>query len=220
MDGMASVWYLIPLVLAVVVYWQRHQLRRPIVWGGSLSWPILLIKPFVSVGFFYQLTTSELVWFFVSRAAFTFGLGALAAAIYETYLTHHFTREKKSNRHHLFFLSIGPLVFLILFLTAGTPFITSLILGIVANLVAVLIIRRDLVWDAAFSGVFFAVLYGLVFIFAFNSIPGDTTHLWFTDTFSGLTWFGLPIEELAVASLFGVLWAPLYIALKGLREKE
>ena len=190
------------------------------IWGGSLAWPILLIKPYIQVGFFPSLTVAQLIEFFLARAILAFGLGALSAAFYEAMIARHFSKEKRPNRHHLFYLSVGPLIFLVLFLLFNLPFASSLLLAILTNIIIVIVIRCDLIWDVTFSGLFFAALYGTIFITAFNNIPGNIDRLWFTDTISGITIFGLPIEELIVACLFGVLWGPLYIALKGVKERD
>lgn len=211
-------WFWVPLVVLAFIFGRFRQLRRPMVWGGSLAWPIVLIEPLTSVGFFSSLTTAQLAGFFISRAILAFSIGAISAAIYEAYLSPYFTRVRHSNRHHLFFLSVGPIIFLLLFLSFSQPLATSVALGVLANFVVVMVIRRDLFWDAAFAAIFFAVLYGLTFILAFNSVPGDVSRLWFTGSLSGLTLWGLPAEELIVSGLFGALWGPLYVALKGLKE--
>ena len=220
MTGLIPLWYAAPTILAGLVFWRRPELRRPMIWGGSLAWPILLIKPLTSVGFFPLLTTAQLSEFFLARAVVVFALGALSAALYEACLARHFVRGQKQQRHYLFYLGVGPVIFLLLFLTFQLPFASSLTLAILVNLVILLVSRRDLVWDAAFAGLFFAALYGVIFIVAFNSIPGDTRQLWFSGSLSGLTLLGLPIEELTTALFFGLLWGPLYVALKGIKEKE
>jgi len=215
MSNVAITWYIIPLI-AVIVGYRRTDLRRPMVWAGLLALPVLAIQPLISNGFWPSLTTQQVFVFLLSRGVICFSLAAVAAAFYETFWHHHFTKEDQPSRQSLLWLMIGPVIFLGLKLLHWS-FVASLLVSLIIDLIIVLTARKDLIWDMFFSGLMMGLLYGVLFWITSAAIPGDLANFgWFGPPY-GLNVFGLPIEEVIIIILFGILWGPIYVAIKDLR---
>lgn len=202
--------WLLPVIMAVCIALLRPDLRRQMAWAGLLAMPILLFAPirFHVIG--YPLGVVRLI------ALFCFG--ALAAALYEILLSKHFQTDKRFSRTWLGWLIVGPVVFLIGLLVFENS--TLVLMGSLAiELIIVLSLRRDLIWDALFSSFAVAVLYLLLIIFSVR-ITGTPIPIDVLPSFSGVNLWGIPVEELITVAFFGALWGPLYPALKDLRMKQ
>jgi len=91
--------------------------------------------------------------------------------------------------------------------------------GLACDLIIILLIRADLVFDMIFSGLAMGFLYIFIYLINFATFPGNQAKFWFTDDLIGVNFLSIPIEEIVVIFLFGALFGPLYAAIKDLREK-
>ncbi len=190
------------------------------VFAGLLSLPLLLIKPLISPNLkeiFH--TEQDFFIFFAQRAVIGFSFGALASAVYESFFHMKITKKKHTERYKLLFLLLGILVSLVSYFF-GLSLAISLILGLAINIAIVIAIRFDLIWDLIFSGFFMGLLYLLIYLVIFRMVPSNATNLWFSENTLGITFLGLPVEELVTVILFGSLWGPIYVAIKGYKEKR
>ena len=214
-----NAWYLIT-ILAVAAFFWRKDLRREIVLAGLLALPILLLKPLISSNFFQVAEDNGGIFvFIVEKIVISFSFGALAASVYEIFFHKKITPMHHPYRKNLIWLLSGPIIFVILTLLFHQNVIMGLIISLSLNLIIVLSIRSDLIWDAIFSGFFMGLLYIFIFALSYKGFPGDIRNLWFSDINVGLTAFSIPVEELFCVFLFGSLWGPIYIAIKDLKEK-
>lgn len=212
-------WFLIT-ILTIVVAFNKEELRSRMLWAGLLSLPLLLIKPLISDDFANLANSSDgILLFFLQRAIVAFSFAALAASIYEIFFHKKISPVRHPLRPKLIWLFSGLVIFVILKVIFDQSFIASLVAALVTDIVCILFLRKDLIWDAIFSGFSMSVLYLLIFIVTFRGFPGDLYNFWFTDHLTGITLFSLPIEELLAVMLYGALWGPLYIAIKDLKEK-
>ena len=214
-----SVWYLVT-ILAVAAFIIRRDLRREMILAGILALPILLLKPLISSNF-YQIAQNNggFIKFIFEKALIGFSFGALASSIYEIFFHKKITPLPHPHRKKLIYLFTGPLIFIILVLLFHQNVIVGLVISLTLDLIIVLFIRSDLIWDAIFSGFFMGLLYFIIFAVSYKGFPGDIHNLWFSEINVGITAFSIPIEELLCVFLFGALWGPIYIAIKDLKEK-
>lgn len=212
-------WYFIT-ILAVAAFFYRRDLRREMILAGLLSLPILLLKPLISSNF-YQIAQSNggFFVFMIEKIVISFSFGALAASVYEVFFHKKITPLHHPYRKNLIWLLSGPVVFIILALLFHQSVIVGLLISLGLNLIIVLSIRSDLIWDAIFSGFFMGLLYFLIFALSYKGFPGDIRNLWFSNINVGITAFSIPVEELFGVFLFGAFWGPIYIALKDLKEE-
>ncbi|OQA04505.1 MAG: hypothetical protein BWY68_00263 [bacterium ADurb.Bin400] len=215
---MSPYWYLVTIP-AIVIFWFRRDLRREMIWSGLLALPVLIIKPLSSTNFLIAASSNpNLFLFILERAVISFTFGAIASALYETLLHKRITPIKRPYRSIMLWLAIGPVILMILHIVLNYSIIISLLSGLLADILVIIIFRPDLFWDLLFSGLGMGTLYLLIFSITSSTMPGDLNNLWFTDNMLGLTFFGLPVEEIVAVILFGALWGPLYVAIKDLKE--
>lgn len=211
---------LILFALALIVFIIRKDLHREMIVAGLLALPVLLIKPLISSNFLDVATHNGGVFFFLlERALIGFFFGSLSSAIYELVFSKRISPAKHPLRPKMLSLLIGVLAFGITYLLFGVSFINSLILALAIDLILILFIRKDLVWDMIFSGTAMGILYLIIFVLTFRSFPGDISNLWFSGVTTGINLFSVPVEELFAVVLFGSLWGPIYVAIKDIKEK-
>jgi len=183
------------------------------LWAGLLALPVAILP----VLFFQEIYNEQAVTYqeiFV-RLLGIFSLGAIAASAYEVLLQKHFVTVEGS-RKELLWLLVGPLV-LVMGLVMGQNLVVALALALIADLIILLVIRSDLFWDAAFSGIAVGLLYVVVYLINFRLLSGEPSQLIVMAPLGALTVMGLPVVEIILIALFGSLWGPLYVALKSLR---
>lgn len=183
--------------------------------AGLLALPVLLLKPIISSNFYLVAESNGGIWLFlIEKIVLSFSFGALASSIYEIFFHKKITPIHHPLRKKLIWLFCGPVLFLISIIFFHQTFIWALLAGLILNLIIVLSIRKDLIWDAIFSGFFMGLLYFIIFTISYQGFPGDIRDLWFSETTIGITAFSIPVEELLCIFLFGAFWGPLYIAIK------
>jgi len=199
---------LVPLALSIAFAVIRPDVRRSMLWAGLLAVPVLLTSPLTFNALDYPIGLIRLVTLF--------SFGALAAALYEVVFSKYF-QLKRQSRRPLLWLIAGPVIFLIGTMITGQV-MGPLIFVLLLEIGFILFFRRDLVWDVVFSGFAMAILYVVLLLILVRGLgtPLAETWLGFADP-SGLTFFGVPFEEVLLVALFGALWGPMYPAYKDLK---
>lgn len=210
--------YVLIGLAALFAYWYRY-LWRVMLLAGILALPALLLKPlFVSDFLAILHTGSGVVSFFAGQALVAIVGGGLVLGLYERFLHPHVSPREHPVRSKLKYLFGGFILFFILRLGFDLPFGLCVVLGALTNLGVLLYWERSLFWDFMFSSVGYGLLYCVIFILTAAGLPGDLQRLWFTDAVIGITFYGLPVEELLAVFLFGALVGPVYVGLKDNRQ--
>lgn len=215
---MSPYWYII-IIPFLGLFLTRKDLRREMIISGLLSIPILIIKPALSPHFFDQLNFGQTFIFFLTRLIVGFCIGAIASAIYETFFHKILTPERHPHRQKLLYLLTGPILLFLLFLVFKVNFAYAIAASLLLDIIVLIFIRADLIWDMIFSAFSMATLYVVIFLISFRALPGDLNDFWFLDRLSSFVIFSIPVEEIIIVMLFGALWGPLYVAIKDYREK-
>lgn len=154
--------------------------------------------------------------FDIESIIFSFAVGGIAAVIYETtFKTRHAAvplKEKLKSIHklHYFFLSLSPLVFLLLWIFTEINPIYSAIAAMFVGAMGAVVCRKDLARKVLAGGILFSGLYFIFFV-SFNwAFPGYIARVWNLDAISGILISGVPLEELLFAFTLGMLWSGLY----------
>lgn len=205
-------------VLGIVILITKPAVRQHYLLGCLAALPLLLVDPFLRIGYFEQLSTTQLIWHFLLQALVAASFGGVAAVLYELVFSVHFTKQRSGKRAHLSVFLIGLFVSIGLFLFGVFPLVTAIVIGLLINTALLIAFRSDLLWDATFSAIGTGILYAIMFTIIARE-PGSVEGLWFTSGLSGATIAGLPIEELLVIALFGSFFGPIYTAAKSLYER-
>lgn len=212
-------WYIFIFFVLLIVF-LRKDLAREMFIGGLLALPVILIKPVTSLDFYtVALQNGGIFVFLIERILLGFSFGAISTSIYEIFFHKKITPLKHPLRKKLVWLTLGPLLFLLFQFVFGQVLIISILAGFLVDIIVVILIRKDLIWDMLFSGLCMGILFIIIFTATMRGIPGQTEHLWFSNSFSGVNLFSLPVEEIITVFFFGALWGPLYIALKDMKER-
>jgi hypothetical protein len=207
------------LALWLVFYWRRKDLRRE-MWVMSLLTSPLALSDLLFVPEYWRPQTLFDLPVGIEGFLFCFAVGGVAAVLYEVFLQRVVVKSdrrlrKKSRRHRLFFFA-GPLIVLLLYLFARWGFIYAALLGMSANALIVVALRRDLFPALAFSGSVFAILYTFLFVFMLKLFP-EMLSLWTLQNLWGVFIAGVPIEEVLWAFLTGAAVGSFYEFWRGYR---
>lgn len=215
---MEILWYLLPIITISLFLWQKPQ-RQSMLWAALLVLPVLSLKfAIVHNVFTTGFQNSAAVQDLVSQVLIGCSLGALGALVYENLLHTYFSPFTHPSRPRLILLIIGPVLGILIRILFDLPFITCIGIGLAVNLMITLIIERELIWDVLFSSLVMAITYEIAYLLAGPSLSGDVTDWWFVENLSGITLIGQPIEALTLVGVFGLLWGPLYVALKDYKD--
>lgn len=146
----------------------------------------------------------------IEDALFSFFAGGIAASLYE--LTFKLRVSKKTSKklkkgHALSFaLIMGSLMFVLTPLNAIYFFIFLQFFGAVA----IIWQRRDLIMHALGGGIFFMILYGMLFLIFNFLFPSFLQHYYHLERTTHIMIIGIPLEEFLYALTLGMMWAPIY----------
>jgi hypothetical protein len=154
--------------------------------------------------------------FDIESFLFSFGVGGLAAIVYERFfpVVHRKipVSHRHQNRHRLHLLAAfsAPIIFLILFsLTKLNP-VYSTVLALFGGGLFTWYCRPDLIKKMIISGgIFLFVYFG--YFFSLNMVfPEYVKKVWNLSAISGILIAGIPLEELFFAAGLGFLWSGIY----------
>ena len=118
-------------------------------------------------------------------------------------------RWRASHRFHFWAVATPFFVFPVLYLVEWNP-IYPAIVAMALGAVSTMLCRRDLISKTWVGGVLFLVYY-LVFLAGLEWLsPGYIGKVWNLESLSGILIYGMPIEELLFAVMFGAYWSGVY----------
>jgi len=154
--------------------------------------------------------------FDIESIIFAFGIGGLAAVIYERIFNLKNIKvsdEEKNNprhRYHLFALLAAPVIFVPLLIFSDLNPIYSAFIALILGGLFTWYCRPDLKIKMFISALIFTVIYFIYFLTLFAIAPGYVEMVWNMGAISGVLIFGVPLEELMFAFGFGFMWSSIY----------
>jgi len=146
----------------------------------------------------------------IEDTLYMFFVGAIAAGLYDTVFKIKLSKKpnKKLKKGHalLFALVTGSLVFVFTPVNAVYLFIFIQLFGAAA----IVWQRRDLLTHVLLGGLFFMVLYAVLFLIFKLLFPHFLSNYYHLDRTSHLWLLGIPLEEYLYSFTLGMMWAPLY----------
>jgi hypothetical protein len=216
------------LIIWLVLYTLRRDLRKDMLFGSLLSMP-LAITEFIFVPGYWNPQVVLKIPFLTSfidleSFIFSFAVGGIAAILYEFVLKKRLVRARENReitKRHFYALSLCLIVsFILFFAILRVPLIYSGIISLFAGSLVVAFNRKDLFKEMIIGGCLFLVVYFIIFICILNFIyPNWIITEWNLNNLLGVFIFGIPIEELLYALSFGSLWVVVYEDIKGYRSR-
>jgi len=211
---------LVLFLVWLALYFIYAELRSKILLVSLLTASLGLTEPLFVPSYWRPLTLfnlAERIGFDLESLLFAFGVGGIAAVIYES-LTHktrrHMSeREMRAPRHrfHRLALASPVITFLLFYFFTNFNPIYSTIAALGIGVFATWLCRRDLLKPMIIGGVLFGIIYFVVFFVVLVWLfPGYVETVWNLEAISGILIGGAPIEELIFAILLGALWSSIY----------
>jgi len=141
-----------------------------------------------------------------------FGIGGIGAVLYDEVARKHlhkFKRKVPSLFSHLL-VPMGVLgITLGLYYIFDVNMMISLPFGLVLGFLSMVVIRPDLRKPVLLSGLYFGLLYFLVFLVWLSIFP-EAQRWWNLEIYGGATILGVPLGEVIFGFSFGAFWGPIY----------
>lgn len=208
------------LIWAIVYFFLRSRESKKEMFIVSLWTSLLGLSEPLFIPEYWNPPTlfnlAQKTGFDIESIIFAFSIGGIASVIYETiFKTKHrpvSLRERLKSIHklHYFFLSLTPVVFLLLWFFSKINPIYSISIALFIGSLGAIVCRKDLTKKILVGGLMFLVLYFLFFIFFNFAFPGYIDEVWNFSAISGIKIIGVPIEELLFALTLGMFWSGLY----------
>lgn len=154
--------------------------------------------------------------FDIESLLFSFGIGGLAAVIYERIfrVKHEQISEKEKHKprhkYHSLVLLSAPIIFVLLLIFTNLNSIYSTFIALISGGLFTWYCRPDLKKKMIVSAFIFLGLYFLYFLTLRIAYPGYVEQVWNLDAISGILILGVPFEELMFAFGLGFLWSSVY----------
>jgi len=207
--------FLLPWAILWLIF-PRH--RRAMFWASAFTTPLGLSEPLFVPEYWSPPSLFDLArttGFDIESLVFCFGIGGVAAVLYNVLTGTHFEavpeseRRRPLHRHHYKALAAPFLVFPVLYLLPVNPIYPGIV-AMIAGGVATILCRPDLKRKTWVGGVLF-ICYYAVFVAGLDWIsPGYVERVWNLDALSGNLIGSIPLEELAFAAAFGCYWSGVY----------
>jgi len=188
------------------------------LWASLFTTPFGLSEPLFVPEYWLPPSLFDLAentGFDIESLIFCFGIGGIAAALYNLVTQRSpkpvavDERSKPLHRHHYKAL-ISPFVaFVMLYFFPWNPIYPSII-ALFVGAIATMMCRPDLINKTWIGGLLFLGYYAIFLAGLEWTAPGYIDRVWNLDALSGLSVAFMPIEELLFAVGFGMYWSGVY----------
>lgn len=212
------IWSTAFLVPWAALFMLLPRFRRRILWSSGITMPLGLTEPIFVPRYWDPPSLFDLAQrsgFDVESLIFAFAIGGTAAVLYESLTKNGIRqvgereRQAPHHRHHRLALYAPLIVFPLLYALPWNP-IYAAIASLALAGCAVAACRPDLLCNILIGGVLFTGYYMVFLLLLEQSAPGYIAVVWNLRALSGVTFFGMPLEELLFAFSFGAYWSGLY----------
>ncbi len=158
----------------------------------------------------------------IEEPLFAFFVGGIGTILYEIIKKRSHQKEKMRSLLTLFLLLTTVGLFLFLkSIDINTIWASSI--ALIVGALLIIIIDRDLIWDAIFSSIFFVLIAFIVYLFLLflYPYPDLSAKMWIRQGLSGISFFTIPIEEFVWFFSWGMFSGVIYefwINVKGYKK--
>lgn len=215
------IWSLILIVIWLVIYFlleakdKKREMFVVSLWTSLLGFTEPLFVPeYWNPPSLFDL--AHRTGFDIESLIFSFGIGGIAAVLYErVFRAAHekiSTHGRHSFRHqyHLWAILSAPVIFIALYLSTNLNPIYVSAIALFLGGFATWYCRPDLKKKMIISAFIFFALYFVYFLTLIAAYPGYVEQVWRLDVVSGILIAGVPLEELMFAFSFGFFWSSIY----------
>ena len=207
--------FLLPWVLLYALFPQH---RVAMWWASVFMAPFGLTEPMFVPEYWNPPSLFELAQrtgFDLESIIFSFAIGGIAAVLYNILARKRQEplrpKERRHSRHrwHRWALATPFALFPILYFLPWNVIYAG-IAAMIAGAFAAVLCRPDLRLNTLVGGVLFLALYTIFLLGLKWSAPGYIEQVWNLKALSGVSIYGLPLEELMYGFSFGLVWTGIY----------
>jgi len=192
--------------------------RRVMLWASLFTMPFGLTEPLFVPEYWNPPSLFDLAQrtgFDIESLVFCFGIGGVGAVLYNVATGTRLEpmgpalRHAARHRFHLLAITAPFISFPVFFLSGWNPIypsIAAMVVGALANIAC----RPDLKSKTWKGGLLFLGYYTVFLQALIWTSPGYVERVWNLAALSGVAVAGMPIEELAFATIFGMYWSGVY----------
>ncbi len=219
-------WSLLLLLIWAVLFIERKDLRKKMVFSSLLGLPFALTE-FLFVPEYWNPVTlfnfSSRFGIDIESFIWIFSVVGIASVLYEVVFDVHMKKGnhiKKSFAFSAYSGLVALVVLEIIIKEMGHKSSMHFLLGLMSVVGAVILAYRPDLFREAFIGgvlVLFLYMFSLLWI---DFIFKDFISSWNPAGMWGVFFFGVPVEELIFAFVLGVIWGPVYEEFEGYRLRR
>lgn len=219
------IWALILIVIWIILYLLRKDLRKEMIISSLIALPFGLTEKLFVPNYWNPQTLFNLAartGFDIESFIYAFAIGGVAAVLYEVLFS---KKHNKSRRNFsmirliiaLFIIFIVSLIYIKLNITQHLMHLSLVIMAV--WVIVFIVIEPRTLKERVVGGLFFAVIHFAIILFLEIINPGFVAANWITNNLWGVYILKAPLEEIFWAFLFGAIWAPIYEDIKGYKLK-
>jgi len=207
------------LVIWLVLFIFKPKLRKEMLIISIVFLPAVPILEYLHIRDYWM---PDYIWgsfVGIEDFIFAFSFAGIAAVIYDV-LPGKKRKELKEQEQNIkknwlvmivFFSAVIFTIFAFFHFMLAVNTVTALIFSFLMAGLYIIMTRRDLLRKALLSGVLMSIIFFLFYMVFFLRLYPDIVERWWNlAELSGNLIFGLPVEEVAWAFAFGLLFGPLY----------
>ena len=211
------------LLVWIILFVTRRDLRKEILIMSIIVAPMGPISEIFYLRDYWQPEFFNSMLSIIEELLFGFTIGGITAVIYEVFFAKKYL-QKNLRPHSKWLFAVGIFgITCIMFVGSVILGFNSMYVSIAAFLIIgilILIMRRDLLQEAFFSGLFVSILMFLFYFIWTRIFPGVIQEWWLLKNISGVIILGAPLEELMWSFSWGFAAGPAYTFINGLRFKK
>jgi len=214
---------LILLVVWLLFYISRKDLRKEIIFGSILALPFgfseyLWVPEYWNPPSLFNLISNYGVG--IESFLFFFLCGGIAAVVYEVIARKKTVRIRGKRKYLFISYILIILIFLSLELISPSSTIYNAIISLLIVAIIIVVRRKDLISQIIFGGIFFAIVYFLLFVIFNKIFPDYVLAVYTLENIWGIIVLGVPLEEIAMSFGVGAVWSSFYEYIEGYRTKD
>ena len=215
---------LITFAIWTLLYFIRRDLRKEMLVMGSIFGVLgIIMEAFIYTKDWWKPATITGTLIGVEDFLFGFGVGGIAAIVYEDLFKRIISRKKTDHPHTkqlIIIIIVSIIIFNLMFYILRY---NSFLSGLTATLVGTMVIwtiRKDLIIDSIVAGTTLT-LFSFVGFAILNILDSRFVYeWWFLDKLSGIIILGVPLEDIIWFFTTGLFIGPIYELWQGGRFKK
>lgn len=212
---------LIVLSFWLALFMYRKDLRKEMLFASIITIPFGMTEFLFVPEYWNPPSLFNLIQkygFGIESILFVFSVGGTAAVFYEVIAKQKIVKILFDHKIHLLPYVLITLLYFVLEFIFPDETIYNAIFSLLAGAALMGYLRKDLIKQIVFNGIYFAMIYFILFFVFLLIFPQYVTKIYNLENFIGIDILGVPIEEIMFALSVGACWSVFYEYIRGYRN--